>query len=127
VRSIARLLHMILAWVLVIGLVVQVWLAGRGVFDTTGFDPHRSLGYALGLVPIVLLVLGLAGGMGRRVALLAVAAFALVILQSVLVAMRDGYPAVAALHPVNGVLILFVAIALARESMSMRSAPAVSA
>ena len=123
-RSIARLLHIVLAWVLVAGLVVQVWLAGRGVFDTTGFDPHRSLGYTLSLVPILMLVLGVAGGMGRRVALLSIAIFALFILQSVLVAMKGGYPAIAALHPVNGFLILLAALVLARDSMSMREVTA---
>jgi hypothetical protein len=124
VRSIARVVHVGVAWLLVAGLVVQVWLAGRGVFDTTGFAPHRDLGYTLSLLPILMLVVGILGGMGRRVALLAVAIFALVILQSVLVVMRTSYPAVAALHPVNGFLILLLALVLARESMSMRSATA---
>ena len=123
-RRIARLLHMVLAWLLVVGLVVQVWLAGRGVFDTTGFEPHRSLGYTLSLLPVLMLILGVVGGMGRRVALLAFAIFALMILQSVLVVLRDSYPAVAALHPVNGFVILLLALVLARDSTSMRTAPA---
>ncbi len=44
----------------------------------------------------------------------------LVTLQSVFVAS----PAVAALHPVNGFLIVLVAILLARESWGMRTATA---
>jgi hypothetical protein len=119
-QSTARTLHMIVAWLTVAGLVVQVWLAGRGVFDTTGFDPHRSLGYTLSLLPIVLLGLGLLGGMGRRVALLAVSIFLLIVLQSVFVVLRTSQPAIAALHPVNGFLILLVAIVLARESTMLR-------
>ena len=50
--------------------------------------------------------------------------FGLVILQSVFVAMRTSTPAIAALHPVNGFLILLVAILLARESWAMRTATA---
>jgi hypothetical protein len=123
-QSTARLLHTIVAWLTVGLLLVQVWLAGRGVFDTTGFDPHRTLGYTLELMPVILLVLGLAGGMGRRIALLAVAIFLLIILQSIFVVLKDGYPAVAALHPVNGFLILLVSIVLARDSMRMRTAAA---
>lgn len=123
-QSTARLLHTIVAWLTVGLLLVQVWLAGRGVFDTTGFDPHRTLGYTLELMPVILLVLGLAGGMGRRIALLAVAIFLLIILQSIFVVLKDGYPAVAALHPVNGFLILLVSIVLARDSMRMRTAVA---
>jgi hypothetical protein len=124
-RPIARTVHAVLAWLLVAALVVQVWLAGRGVFESPGlFVTHRDVGYTLSIFPIVLFVLGLVGGMGRRVAIMAVAIFGLLILQSVFVAMRSSTPAVAALHPVNGFLILFVAIMLARESWPMRTAAA---
>ena len=124
-RSIARTLHTVVAWVFVAALVVQVWLAGRGVFESpTMFDAHRNLGYTLSLFTIVLLVLGILGGMGRRPAILAVVIFGLFILQSVFVLMRESTPAVAALHPVNGFLILFLAIVIARDSWMMRTAPA---
>jgi hypothetical protein len=122
-RPIARSLHMVVAWFVVAALIVQVWLAGRGVFDTSaGFSVHRDVGYTIGLLPIVLLVLGLLGGMGRRVALLAVAIFVLVIVQSVLVFQRESNPSIAALHPVNGFLILLLAIVLALDSTRMRTA-----
>ena len=124
-RSIARTLHTVVAVLFVVGLIAQVWLAGRGVFESpTMFDTHRSLGYTLSPFTIALLVLGLLGGMGRRPAILAVVIFVLFILQSVFVVMRDSQPAVAALHPVNGFLILFLAIVLARDSWMMRTAPA---
>ena len=124
-RSIARTLHTVVAVLFVVGLIAQVWLAGRGVFESpTMFDTHRSLGYTLSLFTVALLVLGLLGGMGRRPAILAVVIFVLFILQSVFVVMRDSQPAVAALHPVNGFLILFLAIVLARDSWMMRTAPA---
>ena len=42
-------------------------------------------------------------------------------LQSVFVAVRADYPAIAALHPVNGVVLLLIAIVLARELMASRS------
>ena len=122
-RSIARNLHAGIAWLLVAVLVIQVWLAGRGVFESpTVFDTHRDVGYMISIFPIVLLVVGLLGGMGRGVASMAAAIFGLVILQSVFVAMRTSSPAVAALHPVNGFLILLVAVMLARESWGMRTA-----
>jgi len=125
VRSIARTLHTVVAVLFVVGLIAQVWLTGRGVFESpTMFDTHRSLGYTLSLFTIALLVLGLLGGMGRRPAILAVVIFVLFILQSIFVVMRDSQPAVAALHPVNGFLILFLAIVLARDSWMMRTAPA---
>jgi hypothetical protein len=58
--------------------------------------------------------------MGRGVAILAAVIFGLFILQSVLVVMRESSPAVAALHPVNGFLIVLLAVVLARDSWMMR-------
>jgi hypothetical protein len=54
------------------------------------------------------------------VAILAVAIFVLVIVQSVLVVMRTSNPDIAAIHPVNGFLILLLAIVLARNSWMLR-------
>jgi len=64
----------------------------------------------------------LLGGMGRRVAVLAVAIFLLVIVQTVLVFQRESNPSIAALHPVNGFLILLLAIVIALDSTRMRTA-----
>jgi len=121
-RSVARTIHLIVACLFVAALFVQVFLAGLGVFSSsTGFSTHRDVGYSLSLLPIVLLVVGLLGGLGRRLALLAALEFVLFILQSVFVAMRTSAPAVAALHPVNGFLILLIALLIARESLSARA------
>ena len=115
-RSIARSLHLVVAWLFVVALILQVFLAGLGVFDdASSFVTHRDVGYTLSLVPLVLLVLGLVGGLGRKAALLAAGAFGLFLLQSVFVAMRSSAPEIAALHPVNGFLILLVAIVIARD------------
>ena len=124
-RSLARQIHTVVALLFISALLIQVWLAGRGVFESpTVFATHRDVGYTLSLFPIVLLVLGLLGGMGRRVAILAAVIFGLFIMQSVFVVMRDSSPAIAALHPVNGFLILLLAIWLARDSWMMRTATA---
>jgi hypothetical protein len=115
-------LHVIVAWIFVAALVLQVWLAGRGVFESpTVFETHSEVGYTLGIFPIVLLVLGLLGGLGRRAAVLAVGILVLIALQSVFVLMRESSPALAALHPVNGFLILLAAILLAWESWQART------
>ena len=122
-RSIARTFHLFGSWLLVAGLVAQVFLAGLGVFDgPASFATHRDFGYSLSLLPLVLIIAGWLGGLGRRLALLALAAGLLFVLQSVFVAMRTSSPAVAALHPVNGFLILLLAIVIARESWLARSA-----
>jgi len=131
-RSAARSVHLAAACLLVAGLVIQIFLAGLGVFrGPESFETHRDFGYTLELLPIILLVAGLLGRMGRRLALLAVAIFGLFMLQSVFVGLRADAPEVASLHPVNGFLITFLAIVLARGSWAARrlapASPATSA
>ena len=116
-RSLARSIHLVVAWLLVAGLVAQIFLAGLGVFrGPANFTTHRDFGYMLELLPIVLLIAGLLGGLGRRPALLAIGIFALFMLQSVFVGLRGDAPEVAALHPVNGFLITLLAVVLARDA-----------
>jgi hypothetical protein len=116
-RRVARPIHLVIACLLVIGLLVQVFLAGMGVFDSsTAFTTHRDFGYTLTLLPVVLIVTSLVGGFGRWEAIAAAVMFGQFILQSILVLQRDEIPAIAALHPVNGFLILLIAVWLAREA-----------
>ncbi len=118
-RSAARFIHVILSLLLAAGLVVQVFLAGLGVFESAArFTIHRDFGYTLSLLPLLLIIAGVIGGMGRRAALLALVAGLLFVLQSVFVGLRATAPIVAALHPVNGFLILLIALVIARDSVS---------
>ena len=121
-RPIARNLYLVLAWLFVALLVVQVFLAGLGVFSSaTSFVTHRDFGYLLELFPVLLLVVGLVAGLGRRLAVIALVIFGLFLLQSVFVLVRDDAPQVAALHPVNGFLILLLALFVARAAWLQRS------
>ena len=99
------LIHLIAAWLLVVGLLVQVFLAGMGIFDdASSFATHRDFGH---------LARDPAGhpardGDRRRLRTVARARrrglLALLFLQTILVLQRDSAPVVAALHPVNGFL-----------------------
>ena len=124
-RSVLRTVHLVVAWLLVAGLVVQIFLAGLGVFrGPASFATHRDFGYLLELLPIVLLIVGLIAGLGRRPAILAAVIFGLFLLQSVFVVLRTDAPDVAALHPVNGFVITLLAIVLAREAWLARGSSA---
>jgi mercuric ion transport protein len=104
-------------------ILVQVFLAGLGVFDDPrSFVTHRNFGYLIGWFTLVLVVLAVAGRAGRRLIGLSVLALAQMALQSVFVLVRDDLPAVAALHPVNGVLLLLVVLLLARGAWQSRGA-----
>ena len=69
-------------------------------------------------------MLAFVGRLGRRQVIYAAALFGMFLLQSVFVAMRADLPMVAALHPVNGFLILIVSGLIARLSWQVRSEPA---
>jgi hypothetical protein len=116
-RSIARSVHLVVAWLLVAGIVVQIFLAGLGVFrGPASFITHRDFGYLLELLPIILLVAALLGRMDRRFPIIAAVIFGLFILQSVFVALRESTPEVAALHPVNGFLIALLSVVQVRDA-----------
>ena len=116
-QRIARPIHLVVTGLLVVGLFVQFFLAGMGVFSRAAeFATHRDFGYWLTLLPVVLIVTSLLGRMGRWQTIVAAVMLGQFILQSVLVLQRDSVPAIAALHPVNGVLILLFATWLARDA-----------
>jgi hypothetical protein len=109
--------------------VLQVFLAGLGVFDDPGsFITHRNFGYTFGWLTLVILVLALVGRTGRRIIGISVLLLVLFTLQSVFIALRTDLPAVAALHPLNGFLIMLTSIVLTRTSWQARHAaePAVA-
>ena len=120
-RSIARTAYPVVAGLFVACAVIQVFLAGLGVFDDpNAFITHRNFGYLFGWLTLVLLVVALVGRMPRRFVGLAVLILVLFSLQSVFVALRADVPAIAALHPLNGFLILGVATYTAWTSWKAR-------
>lgn len=122
-RSFARQALPLVGAVFVGCIVIQVFLAGLGVFDDPGsFVTHREFGYLIGMFTLVLLVLALVARSPRRITGYSALLLFQFALQSVLVALRADVPALAALHPVNGFLILLVAITVTRASWGLRDA-----
>jgi hypothetical protein len=127
VTSWARRVLPIVAWLFVACSIVQVFLAGLGVFENPArFAAHRDFGYTLSALFLVLIVLAIVGRMGRRVIGLTLLLLIMFLLQSVFVAFRTSQPMIAALHPVNGFLIILVGIVLAREGRRRGSATPVN-
>jgi FlaA1/EpsC-like NDP-sugar epimerase len=116
IRSYARAAQPWIAWLFVACVVVQVFLAGLGIFENASqFAVHRDFGYTFSLLVLVLVILSIAGRMRREVIGLSLFLVVLIVLQSVFVQLRTTQPIVAALHPVNGFLIGLVGIVLARD------------
>jgi hypothetical protein len=125
VRSAARAIFPWLALLFVACLVVQVFLAGLGAFGSSdGFEPHRSFGYTFGFLVLINLIVAIVGGLPRRLIGLSALMLVQFALQSVFVALRETSVAIAALHPVNGFLLLLVAIVVARDGWRFSRAPA---
>jgi drug/metabolite transporter (DMT)-like permease len=104
---------------LVLG-VVQIFLAGLGVFNLNGeklgtpgetaFDPHRVLGYVMAVVAVIILVLAVIARAGGRAIILS----ALLILlagpaQSILADLGEDTPFFGGLHALDGLVILGIA------------------
>ena len=116
-RSTALVVYAGVAWLFVAGAMIQIFLAGLGVFNAApDFRLHREWGFAIGWLTLVLLVVALAGRLPRRMVGLAAGLLLLFALQSILVAARASAPEVAALHPVNGVFIVVIALIGARDA-----------
>jgi hypothetical protein len=103
--------HRALALFFLAGGVVQFVLAGYSAFGGSDWDPHSIWGSILTLIALVILVLA---AVGRRAALQSSAIlFGLMILQHVLGMVGEDAPAIGALHPLNGLIILGAAMTAA--------------
>jgi Family of unknown function (DUF6220) len=114
-QTIARI-YTGLAWVIVAGLLLQFYLAGAALFGATSFEAHRSLGMGLALPVAALVVLALAGHMGWRVVGFSVLLLALTVVQILLPQLRETASWVAALHPINAMILMGVTSSCARRS-----------
>ena len=97
--------------------IVQIFLAGLGVFGLSGqklgaagetaFGPHRSVGFAMGGIALLILVLALAARPGARAIILSTVLFLLTFLmQSVLASLADEHAFFGGLHALDGLVIL---------------------
>lgn len=117
-----RAAFVITAWLFLACVVVQFFLAGLGVFaGSSNFELHRNFGYLFGWLTLLLLILGIAGRVGRRFVGPAAVILVLFALQSVFIALRADVPVAAALHPVNGLAIFLVAYLVATRSVFLLS------
>ena len=104
--------HKNLAFLFLALALVMLYLAGLGAPGGEGFDAHVTLGRILQVLALILVILA---AVARRAALVQSGVLLLLILiQSALAAIGDDASVLSALHPVVGVLILFVAHQAAR-------------
>ncbi|MGI8854956.1 MAG: DUF6220 domain-containing protein [Thermomicrobiales bacterium] len=111
-RKAISAMHVGLAWIILAAVGAQFFFAGLGLFGATDLRAHRLTGSLIIPASLILLILAVAGRLGGAPIGLSALLLGLTIVQSLL---TRGPSLIAALHPVNAVLILFVALNLARN------------
>jgi hypothetical protein len=107
--------HQWAARLFLVGLLLQFYLASTPIFGAGSFQPHRMLGGALTALVLLFPVLALAGRLGRQLIGLSILLGVLAIVQAMLPSLRGTAPWIAALHPVNALVLMGISARLARN------------
>jgi hypothetical protein len=124
-------LHVAAAVIFVVAIVVQVVLAGLAITNLGGsgdFSTHIEFGYTwVGLSGLALVLTALAARRPRRDVGITLALLVLYIVQTLLPSAKASMPAIAALHPLNAMILFGLAIWYARRTwtVAMPASPAV--
>jgi hypothetical protein len=111
----------------VIGVVVQILLAGWGVtgLGGQGMNTHIQFGYWLSLAPIIPLVLAWPARAGRRTVVMCAVLLVITFVQTLLPSTAPGradIPWIAALHPITAFVVLGLGIMVARRAVELARA-----
>lgn len=113
-----RIAYVAFAWAFVIGLLVQVFLIGLGLFgDPSMTEAHAAFGWILHLWPLLVLLFAALSRAGRRHWQWALALAVVVFLVPIFATMRTTTPALAALHPVSAMVAFALAVVVAMNSL----------
>jgi hypothetical protein len=115
---ISRFVYLVAAWLLLVGVAAQLFLAGLVVVaGRMGWDSHKGLGHSLAFPLLVMLVsmhLGRLPGSTKQLTWLLFGVYALQ--ADVLIFLRSQAPLVAAFHPVLALLDFALGLTLARRA-----------
>lgn len=110
--------YAVLVWLYLVALVYQIFLAGMGLsgLGSGSMSAHIEFGWLLHLPILLILVAALLARVGRPTIWWVVAFFVSGAIQPILATMDD-MPAIAALHPVNAVILTLLTVKLALDTM----------
>ena len=126
IRSIARTRAFpILAWAYVAALAVQVFFAGMYVFvGASNIELHRNMAHVIGLLTLLLVASTFVGRVPEKRRVFAVVGLLLVQGMLVHVGQWLGLWTIAALHPVNALILTYASFDLAKRSNAFWREPA---
>jgi hypothetical protein len=121
----ARWAYPILAWAFVLGLVLQVFFIGLGLFGgRENIELHIAFGWLLHLAPLLVLLAAALSRAGRKHWTWALSLVAVMFFVPILPILRDASAVVAALHPVLALAAFWVSVVVARQSLEVVRQPA---
>lgn len=114
----ARVAFVALAWAFVGCLIVQLFLVGLDLFEVVGADStvHRQFAYLYGWLAPGLVVLAVAARLPRDRLLRTVLLLVLFAVQTYLPTLADRAPLLAAIHSVNALVVVWLAVHVARHA-----------
>ena len=112
--------HALAAAIFVVALLVQVFFAGAAIANLGGsgdFATHREFGYTgVGIAWLILLITALVARRPRAEVGVTLLILVLYVVQTILPSFKSSASVVAALHPVNALLLFGVAAWYARRA-----------
>lgn len=107
----------VIAWAYLAALMVQVFFAGMFVFVGAGnIELHRNMAHIIGLLTFLLIASVFVGRVAQKRLVFGV--LGLLVVQGMLVHLNQwfGWNMVAALHPVNALVLTYASLTLAKRS-----------
>jgi Family of unknown function (DUF6220) len=102
---------------------VQFFLAGLALFEDVDYwEEHKSLGETLGIIPILLIIAAIVGRLPSRLIGMSIVLLGLWVVQYVLPDIDNGY--IAALHPLNALLLMGLADQIGGQIRNLTRSPA---
>lgn len=108
------------SWLFVAAIVVQVYFAGLLLFGQEGGQGlHETTGYILGTAGALFLLLPALARAGTSAIIVGVVLALITFFQPNLTFARDDSPLIAALHPVNALLIVALSVWMVRRATGL--------
>ena len=108
-----RQIHAVVAWLFVATIIYQVYLAGAAIANLGGsgdFKTHMEFGYTIvGLAALAVLLTAVIARMPRRDIGWSFLLLVQYVIQTILPGFKASAPSIAALHPLNAVLLFALA------------------
>jgi len=111
-----RRVYLWAAWLFLASVVVQVFLIGLYLFAEGDLDWHRFFALVPTVLSLVILVVAFAARLSAPSKRWAGALFLATFIQGALPAMKDVISVVAALHPVNALVMVWLGLVVLRDA-----------